>query len=153
MVVVMASIVCSVVKRPREEDHEPIRYGPRLEADEHRAKNLRLIYNSTDGECIAMLRMGRAAFFSLCNLFRDRGLVMDSTNASIEEQVAMFLYVVGHNQRFRVVHQSFRRSVEIVSRHFHQVLYAVGELRAELIKPPSGATHPKSWVVTDGTLI
>jgi len=104
MVVVMASIVCSVLKRPREEDHEPIRYGPRLEADEHRAKNLRLIDNSTDGECIAMLRMGRAAFFSLFNLFRDRGLVMDSTNASIEKQVAMFLHVVGHNQRFRVVH-------------------------------------------------
>jgi len=47
--------------------------GPRLEADEHRAKNLRLIYNSTDGECISMLRMGRVAFFSLCNLFRIEG--------------------------------------------------------------------------------
>jgi len=70
-------------------------------------------------------------------------LVLDSINASVEEKVAMFLRVVGHNQRFRVVHQSFRRSIEIVSRHFHQILFAVGELRADLIKPPSGATHPK----------
>ena len=55
----------------------------------------------------------------------------------------MFLSVVGHNQRFRVVHQSFRRSIETVHKHFHQVLYAVGELRNELIKPPSTTIHPK----------
>jgi hypothetical protein len=55
----------------------------------------------------------------------------------------MFLHVVGHNQRFRVVHQTFRKLIKTVSRIFHQVLYAVGELRADLIKPPSTATHPK----------
>ena len=70
-------------------------------------------------------------------------MVLDSINVSMEEQVAMFLHVVGHNQRIRVVHQSFRRSIETVSRHFHQVLFVVGELRADLIKPPYGATHPK----------
>ena len=85
----------------------------------------------------------QSTIISLCNLFRQRGLVLDSINASVEEQVAMFLHVVGHNQRFRVVHQSFRRSIETVSRHFHQVLFAVEELRTNLIKPPSGATHPK----------
>jgi hypothetical protein len=56
--------------------------------------------------------------------------------------MAIFLHVVGHNQRFIVVHQTFRRSFETVSRIFHQVLYVVGELRADLIKPPSTATHP-----------
>jgi hypothetical protein len=90
-----------------------------------------------------MLRMSRAPFFSLRNLFRQRGLVVDSINSSVEEQVAMFLHLVGHNQRLRVVHQGFRRSIETVSRHFHQVLYAIGELRDELIKPPTGLTHVK----------
>jgi len=55
----------------------------------------------------------------------------------------MFLHVVGHNQRFRVVHQSFTRSNETVHRHFHHILYAIGELRNEMIKPPSTATHLK----------
>ena len=68
---------------------------------------------------------------------------MKRQGCTIEEQVVMFLHVVGHNQRFRVVHQSFRRSIETVHRHFHQVLYAVGELRNEMIKPPSTAIHPK----------
>ena len=61
----------------------------------------------------------------------------------VEEQVAMFLHVVGRNQRFRVVHQPFRRSIETVHKHFHQVLYVVGELRNEMIKPPSTVIHPK----------
>ena len=124
IVVVMIALVSSKLKRRGGED-EPISYGPRLEA-EHREKNISLIYNSTDAECIAMLRMSRAPFFALCDLFRQRGLVLDTINSSVEEQVAMFLHVVGHNQRVRVVHQNFRRSIETVSRHFHQVLYVVG---------------------------
>jgi hypothetical protein len=61
----------------------------------------------------------------------------------MEEKVTMFIHVVGHNQRFRVVHQCFRRSIETVSRIFHKVLYAIGELRADMIKSPSAGTHPK----------
>jgi hypothetical protein len=56
----------------------------------------------------------------------------------VEEQVAIFLYVVGHNQRFRVMHNTFRRSIETISRYFNHVLYAIGELRQEMIKTPSG---------------
>jgi hypothetical protein len=61
----------------------------------------------------------------------------------VEEQVAMFLHVVGHNQRFRVIHQTWRRSVETVSRYFKEVLYAIGELRKEMIRPPSSETPLK----------
>ena len=61
MVVVMVALVSSKLKRAREED-EPICYGPRLEVDGHREKNISLIYNSTDAECIAMSRMSRAPF-------------------------------------------------------------------------------------------
>ena len=90
-----------------------------------------------------MLHMIRASFFALCNLFRGRGLVLEISGCSIEEQVAMFLHVVSHNHRFRVVHQSFRRSIVTISRVFHQVLYAIGELRTKMIKPPTTGTHPK----------
>jgi hypothetical protein len=36
------------------------------------------------------------------------------------------------------MHNAFRRSIETISRYFNQVLYAIGELRQEMIKPPSG---------------
>jgi hypothetical protein len=61
----------------------------------------------------------------------------------VEEQVAMFLHVVGHNERFRVMHNTFRGYIEIISLYFNQVLYAIGELRQEMIKPPSGETTSK----------
>ena len=53
----------------------------------------------------------------------------------------MFLHVAGHNERFRVVDLTFRRSAETISRFFQKVLYAVGELRNELIVPPTTNVH------------
>jgi predicted chitinase len=70
-------------------------------------------------------------------------MLRDTIHNSVEEQVAMFLHVVGHNQRFRVIHQNFRRSMETVSRYFREVLYVVRELRGELIRPPSSQTPQK----------
>jgi hypothetical protein len=143
----MVSFVSSRLKRKRKEPEThipgPLALALRDENEQHGVRTLNRIYNSSDAECIAMLRMKRVPFFALCQTFRHRSRVTDREGVSIEEQVAMFLHVVGHNQRFRVVHQSFRRSIQTVHKHFHQVLYAVGELRNELIKPPSTATDPK----------
>jgi hypothetical protein len=55
----------------------------------------------------------------------------------------MFLLVVGHNQRFRVLTPVFRRSLETISRYFYKVLYVVGELRNDMILPPSTVVPPK----------
>jgi len=61
----------------------------------------------------------------------------------VEQQVAMFLNTVGHNLRNRLVGTNFDRSGETVSRYFNIVLHAIGELRGELIKPPSLDTSSK----------
>ena len=107
------------------------------------SKNLNYIYNCNDVEALWMLRMKRAPFSRLVETFRSRGLLQYSINTSVEEQVAMFLHVVGHNQRFRVIHNTFRRSMDTISRYFKQVLFAVGELRGEMIKLPTGRTPTK----------
>jgi methionine synthase II (cobalamin-independent) len=72
--------------------------------------------------------MRSALFFELVKRFRERGFLQDSIHACVEEQVAMFLHVVGHNQRFRVMHNTFRKSIETISRYFNQFLHAIGEL-------------------------
>jgi hypothetical protein len=115
-----------------------VSYGPMLQRDQERIANLNWIYNRNDVEVVQMLRMRRAPFYELVKRFRERGLLSDSIHTTVEEQVAMFLHVVGHNQRSRVMHNTFRRSIETISRYFNQVLYAIGELRQEKIKPPSG---------------
>ena len=78
-----------------------------------------------------------------CRDLQEQGVLQDNINTGVEEQVAMFLHVVGHNQRFRVIHNTFRRSMDTISRYFKQVLFAVGELRGEMIRRPSGQTPPK----------
>ena len=77
--------------------------------------------------------MRRAPFYQLCDLFRSRELLKDTIHCNIEEQVAIFLHVVGHNQRFSCIKFSFKRSTETIIRHFQEVLYALGELRNKLI--------------------
>ena len=92
-------------------------------------------------ECLRSLSLSL-----ICGLFRSQHLLRDSIHSSVEEQVAMFLHVVGHNQRFRVLKFTFRRSTETISRYFHEVLSAIGELRTEMITPPSTSVHPKIHV-------
>ena len=77
-----------------------------------------------------------------CRDLQEQGVLQDNINTSVEAQVAMFLHV-GHNQRFRVIHNTFRRSMETISRYFKQVPFAIGELRGEMIRRPSGQTPPK----------
>jgi hypothetical protein len=57
----------------------------RDENEQHRVRTLNHIYNSSDAECIAMLRMKRFPFFALCQTFRQRNLVTDREGVSVEE--------------------------------------------------------------------
>ena len=82
MIVCMVSIVVSTLKRVRDEPESepdlkpnPLLYDLRSDAEHHRQTTLQAIYHSTDVECVSMLRMRRMPFFSLCNLFRTRGLL------------------------------------------------------------------------------
>jgi hypothetical protein len=77
-------------------------------------------------------------------------LLKDNIHINIEEQVAMFLHAVGHNQRFRCMQVPLLRSTETTSRYFQEVLYTVGELRGEMITPPSTAVPAKIQTAADG---
>jgi len=147
----LVSVICAwmIVRfRRHANSRVGITYGPLSTRDEQRQNNLRIIYHSDDTHCVNLLRMRRAPFFQLCDLFRNRGLLRDSIHCNIEEQIAMFLYVVGHNQRFRCIEFPFHRSIETISRYFQE--FAVGELRAKMILPPSSNVpariqNSRSW--------
>ncbi|KAG5568444.1 hypothetical protein H5410_064538 [Solanum commersonii] len=57
---------------------------------------------------------------------------------SIQEQVLIFLEIVGFNERFRKIGSHFYRSIESIHRCFHTVLQAVLKLYPILIKPSDG---------------
>ena len=143
MLLSMMAMIIATRKRKRAARIQGITYGPIDERDRIRLEYLENKIWRDDTTCVNMLRLSRAKFFQFCNLFRDRGLLEDTIHMCVEQQVAMFLNTVGHNLRNRLVGTNFDRSGETVNRYFNKVLRAIGELRAELIKPPSLETPSK----------
>uniref|UniRef100_A0A5B7B2I9 Uncharacterized protein n=1 Tax=Davidia involucrata TaxID=16924 RepID=A0A5B7B2I9_DAVIN len=94
-----------------------------------------LVYES-DVTCIEQLRMNRQAFNTLCNKLQSTCRLKDTKNMLIDEQVAIFLHIIAHHVKNRVIKFRFSRSGETISRHFNVVLNAVIRLEGELLKKP-----------------
>ncbi|PPD95309.1 hypothetical protein GOBAR_DD07645 [Gossypium barbadense] len=103
----------------------------------------RLVYAS-DKTCIEQIRMNRTAFFKLCEMLESLGGLKSSRNILVEEQVAMFLHIISHHLKNRVIKHHFRRSGETVSRAFHSVLNAVIRLQDVLFKKEEPITVDSS---------
>ncbi|KAK2363624.1 putative nuclease HARBI1 [Trifolium repens] len=73
--------------------------------------------------CRDITRMSPATFMKLCEKLRSTGIVKDSTKATIEEKVAKFLHIVGHNVKNRTVSFFFHRSGETVSQVPPEILH------------------------------
>lgn len=119
------------------------KYGSLLQRDLERERRLDRLYHGTEANCISELRMRKFVFHRLCGHLRTHGLLVDSINVSIEEQVAMFMKFVGHRWTNRSVGFEFLRSGETVSRYFNAVLDALCVLSRDLITMRTTETHPK----------
>ncbi|KAL1565826.1 hypothetical protein AAHA92_01507 [Salvia divinorum] len=87
-----------------------------------------------------MYRMDKHVFHKLSDIFRQRDMLRDTPGVVIEEQLAIFLNIVGHNERNRVIQERYQHSGETISRHFNNVLKAIKSLSCEFLQPPSLAT-------------
>jgi len=61
------------------------------------------------------------AFSHLTQLLRDNGLLRDSIYVPIEEQLAMFLHILGHKSKNRVMRGDFIRFNETKCKYFNKV--------------------------------
>ncbi|KAL8540077.1 hypothetical protein ACS0TY_001604 [Phlomoides rotata] len=69
--------------------------------------------------------MDRASFHKLYHLVRTIGGLKSSRNISVEEKVAMFLTILSHHTKNRCVKFRFKRSGQMVSKHFHHILNCI----------------------------
>lgn len=92
-------------------------------------------------DCREVLRMDKRLFHKLSDTFREKGLLRDTITVLVEEQVAIFLSIIGHNQRIRVIQERFHLSCETISRHFNNVLKAVKAVSRGFFQPPVLETH------------
>ncbi|KAG8492926.1 hypothetical protein CXB51_010204 [Gossypium anomalum] len=93
----------------------------------------RLVYAS-DKTCIEHVRMNRTTFFKLCEMLQTLGKLKSSRNMLVNEQVAMFLHIISHQLKNRVIKHHFNSSGETVNRSFHNVLNVVIRLQDVLFK-------------------
>ncbi|KAL8547439.1 hypothetical protein ACS0TY_006966 [Phlomoides rotata] len=109
----------------------------------------------SDTDCFDNLRLNRDAFNRLCYLLRHTGGLVDGRYVTVGEQVALFLSVLSHHSKVRVVKFRFKRSGQTIHTYFHNVLRAVLRLHEVLLAKPSpvtdDSTHP-SWKHFKGCL-
>ena len=74
--------------------------------------------------------------YSLCGMQKDREKLKRTRNMDIEEMVAIFLKILSHDDKNRMMKRLFARSGETVSRHFNLVLNAILRLQGRLFKTP-----------------
>lgn len=123
----------SLTKQPRR-SHNESPCGTRFMAE---------VLNGDDDGCREMFRMDKHVFHKLCGTLRQKGMLRDTPGVMIEEQLGIFLNIVGHNERNRVIQERFEHSGETISRHFNNVLKAVKSLSREFLQPPPISTPPE----------
>ncbi|XP_041994584.1 uncharacterized protein LOC121744936 [Salvia splendens] len=107
-----------------------------IEAIPAHVKQVDRLVRVSDRSCVDNLRMDRNTFGRLCRILRDRVELFDQKFVTVEEQVAMFLSILSHHKKTRVVGHDFMRSSETVSKYTHVVLRGVLTLHdIFLVKP------------------
>ncbi|KAK7270413.1 hypothetical protein RIF29_23526 [Crotalaria pallida] len=122
--------------------HFPARVGD-LFIQRERRRNELMSYLVQTETCRHIIRMGPQAFMQLCEKLRGTGIVKDTMRSTLEEQVAKFLHIVGHNTKYCAMSLYFHRSKETISRHFHNVLRAIISLEGQFMVQPSGEEVPQ----------
>lgn len=128
---IVTILVAVATARPRQ-IHER---SYRLDFHAKRANLRAMIYNS-DTTCFNQIRMYRVTFDKLCHMLETIGGLKATKNMLVDEQVAMFLHILAHHVKNRVIQFEFGRSGETISRYFNVVLNATIRLQRLLLKTP-----------------
>ncbi|XP_050257153.1 uncharacterized protein LOC126702493 [Quercus robur] len=91
--------------------------------------------------CYEMFRMTPELLLHLVDELAQHGYLRDGRGeVNVTQAVAMLLYVLGHNTRFRCVADRFQHSTETMCRHFRKALRTVHHYAKHLIKPDQNVT-------------
>ncbi|XP_042509144.1 uncharacterized protein LOC122084780 [Macadamia integrifolia] len=101
------------------------------------------VLNGHVDRCYEQYKMERHVFLNLEALMRQRGWLEDSRYLRVDEQLAMFISIVGHNDRYRDIAEHFQRSLNTIGNTLRKCLTAFILLGQENIKPPNFSRCPK----------
>jgi hypothetical protein len=69
-------------------------------------------------------------------ILRERCGLQDTLNVSVEEKLTIFLLIVAHTVKMRLIHSTYGWSLESISRYFNEILHGILSLGHEFIKLP-----------------
>lgn len=107
------------------------------------AKFVDEVLNGQNKHCLENFRMDKHVFYKLCDILQAKGLLRHTNRIKIEEQLAIFMFIIGHNLRTRAVQELFRYSGETISRHFNNVLNAIMAISLDFFQPPGSEIPPE----------
>lgn len=120
-------------KRKRDKEQAKYRIITRIPGQVY---HLRRMVKVNDVDCMLNLRMDRNTFGRLCSILRQLGGLSDGKYVTVEEQVAIFVSILAHHKKNRVVGFNFKRSGQTISAYVHLVLRAIMKLHdLFLVKP------------------
>lgn len=94
------------------------------------------VLNGPNESCLDNFRMDKNIFYKLCGILQGKDLLHHTNRIKVDEQLAIFMYIIGHNQRIREVQELFRYSGETISRYFNSVLNAIVAISLDLFEDP-----------------
>ncbi|KAF2309124.1 hypothetical protein GH714_000688 [Hevea brasiliensis] len=101
------------------------------------------VLSGPSDRCLENFCMDKQVFYKLCDILQAKGLLRHTNRIKIEEQLAIFLFIIGHNLRTRAVQELFRYSGETISRHFNNVLNAIMAISIDFFQPPGSDVPPE----------
>ena len=100
------------------------------------------LLQGTNNQCIELLRMSCDSYVRLCTHFRVKSWLKDSKHISVEEKMAMFLMMIGHNQRYVIIKRRFQHSKQTIHKYFYEVLDKMMVFAKDIIVPTSFNPNP-----------
>ncbi|KAL8523653.1 hypothetical protein ACS0TY_013574 [Phlomoides rotata] len=159
---IISMLILIISQHQKNKRKRDVRYSM-IERMPDQATHMGRLVFGHQSDCLENLRMDRNAFGRLCYLLRNRGGLIDGKFVSVEEQVAVFLSVLGHHKKNRVVKFDHKRSRQTISHYIHLVLRSVLQVHnVLLVRPthvPNDCTNPRwKWFkgclgALDGTYI
>ena len=98
------------------------------------------IPHESERHCVSQIRMKPITFQQLFHILTEGEHVRPTVHMSVTKQVLIFLHIIGHNVRFRVIGSRFHRSTKTVHKYFKVVLREVIKLYRALIRLPGEDT-------------
>ncbi|KAL6584211.1 hypothetical protein OROMI_003500 [Orobanche minor] len=134
---ILAHILIRANRNKNQRRHLPPRPYTMLDRIPGQVARLNRFYFHEGPACFDNLRIDRNTFAKLCFLLSELGGLRHQRYMTVEEQVSMFLSVLGHHKKQRVIRFDHHRSGQTVSHYVHLVLNTILKLHNIVLVNPT----------------